>query len=65
MGETAELTGVQNHQHAPHKVTAEQPGCFQSAVSKRVHRKLAERENCGRRRCTDNWGDYGLKEIIK
>ena len=38
----------------PQKIIAKEAGCSQSAVSKHIHRKLSERQRCGRKRCTSN-----------
>ena len=72
MGETVDLTVVQktvidtlHKEGKPQKVIAKDAGCFQSAVSKHINRKLSGRENCGRKRCTSNRDNRSLERIVK
>ncbi len=62
MGKTADLIVVQktiidtlHKEGKPQTLSAKEPGCSQSAVSKHVNRKLSGRKKCGRKRYTTNW----------
>ncbi len=72
MGKTVDLTVVQNtiidtiHKEGkPQTLIAKKAGCWQSAVSKHVNRKLSGRKTCGRKRCTTNRENRSIMRIVK
>ncbi len=72
MGKTADLAVVQktiidtlHKEGKPQTFIAKEAGCSQSAVSKRVNRKLSGRNKRGRKRCTTNRENRSLMRIFK
>ncbi len=72
MGKTADLTVVQktiidtlHKEGKPQTFITKDAGCSQSAVSKRVNRKLSGRKKCERKRCTTNRENRSLMRIVK
>ena len=72
MGKTADLTVVQktiidtlHMEGKPQKVIAKEVGCFQSAVSKHINRKLSGREKSRRKRSRSSRDDRSLERIVR
>ncbi len=72
MRKTDDLTVVQktildtlHKEGKPQTLIAKEADCSESAVSKRVNRKLSERKKCGRKRCTTNQENRSLMRIVK
>ncbi len=72
MRKTKDLTVVQkiiidtlHKEGKPQTSITKEAGCSQSALSKRVNKKLSGREKCRRKRCTANRENRSLMKIVK